>query len=756
MKVKEFNQKVNECHKELRGLLNRVQTDYPELINSVLKDSIEEVDKEISRNELGLVRVLFLGASSSGKSTMINGIARKIVVPEVMHTSTLLPTWIGLSEDETKHRAEVLYRETNEKGVAFGEMKPLFVDYDSFRCKYCYTREDVADRNRLLSSKRFKGKELHEAYMCVPDANGIMSNYALTLVDTLGHGVSHVDDEKAKQNMKNCDMAIILLDDSAKMTTEDLDFFASTLFNPRESRIDSKHILFVINKIDRCQSQGQALEICKNNIKNILQKAYGGKVPEGLYEKLCRQIIPYSALYVRMALNGFYPYKADALRINGWIENEYERAAEDSMIGKERRIVNELIKSDKKLSYIPREDLLEEGCYEIMGKSIGVMVKELIEDGTIHKNHFADIERVSQSVVDNVKEVIKSFEASKEAIDLKISRFKACENDINNLTKKLSCDAQLLIKSFPSEVNGYIKTNAEQLFQQAVADTNEMINNLSFNVNPDDFTRRELRNMTLQQIEELFMPSFMKPLNDIIAKMIKAFCDGVLTTSIVDGSIKNSPSDEFRNKYSQLLCNYIDNVQLEIKKLNEGDLFKVTPIDKAHFTKKIEASLNQSQLTLIVGIQNSIGGTINAGLAEELQKPLKGFWQSIKNMFKSPVAIIKDMEEIGRNAIRSHINYTVAEKALSGNFLTNEATADIVGLLDKAESDCEKMVIGYLAVISNELETLKRDLAQRQTKLEKYRIYQKRMNDDLKAIVNKLETIKKDVEDNGIEIGLTT
>lgn len=754
MNVQDFNRNVNGCHKELRGLLNRAQTDYPELINNVLRNSIEEVEDEISRNELGLVRVLFLGASSSGKSTMINGIARKIVVPEVMHTSTLLPTWIGLSENEEKHCVEVTYRETNERGEPFGDLRTVTVDYDNFRCKYCYTREDVADRNRLLTSKRFMGKELHEAYMCVPNAGGVMTDYALTLVDTLGHGVSKVDDEKAKQNMKNCDMAIILLDDSAKMTTADLDFFASTLFNPEVSRIDPRHILFVINKIDRCQSRKQAIDICQNNIRSMLQKAYGANVPEGLEEKLCSQIIPYSALYIRMGLNGFYPYKADALKINGWTEAEYRDASDDSLIGKERKIVEELVESDENISYIPKEKLLVKGCYEDMGHFVAMKVKELIEEGTIHKNHFADIERVSQNVVDNVREVIKSFEASENAVDLKICRFEECKKVIESLTQILSADAQLLIKSFPSAVNNYIETNAEQLFQQAVGDTNDMINNLSFSVNPADFTRRELRNMTLQQIEKMFMPSFMKPLDNIISKMIKAFCDGVLTTCVVDGNIKNSPSDEFRNKYSQLLYNYIANVQTKIRELNEDNLFKITPIDKGHFIKKIEASLNQSQLTLIVGIQNSIGGTISAGLAEQLQKPLNGIWNNIKNFFKTPASIIADMENIGRNVIRDYIAGTILSKAIGGNFLTNESTADIVGLLVKAENDCERMVLGYLAEISNELKTLKRDLAQRQAKLEEYRSYQEYMNSELNSIKENLDKIKQDVRDNGIEIGL--
>lgn len=751
MNVKSFNEKVNCCHKELKGLLNRAMQDKPELVSSVLKDSINVIEDEISRNELGLVRVLFLGASSSGKSTMINGIVRKIVVPEVMHTSTLLPTWIGLSDDNAKHCVNISYHETNKAGEIVGEIKTTSVDYNSFRCEYCYTREDIVDRGRCLISKKFKGRELHEAYMCVPNADGIMYDCALTLVDTLGHGVSYVDDEKAKQNMKNCDMAFILLDDSAQMTSADLNFFASTLFNPEISRISPKDIIFVINKIDRSQAPSQAIAICKRNIESMLQKAYGDKIPDKLYDTLCEQIITYSALYVRSALNGLYPYEEDALKINGWSKEKYDNAPKDSVVGRERQIVAELVKYDEDLSYIPKERLLEKSGYEEMLRIVGLKVKEMIEDGTIHKNHFADIERIASEVVNGVNETIKSFEVNKNSVDEKMNHFNGCKNNIDSLTSKLSEDAQILIKSFPGEVNGYIKTNSEQLLQQSVGDVNNMINNLRFNVNESIITKKTLGEMTLQQIEETLLPSFMKPLDEIIAIIIKTFCDGVLTTSIVEGSIKNSPSDEFRNKFSQLLYNHIAQVQTKINELNADHLFKVTPISKEYFVKKIESSLNQSQLTLISSIQNTIECTLNAGLADKLQLPLRGLWNRIKNAFRSPKHIIADMEKIGQNVIREYIYKTVSGNASSGNFLNNEATADIVSLLNKSVNDCNRMVTEYMSSISIELESLKKDLEIRKGKLEEYKTYQNRMNIDLNEIMQKLETIKDDVKKNGVE-----
>ena len=50
----------------------------------------------------GPVRVLFLGVSSAGKSTLINAMIGRIVVPEGRHTTSPVPVWIQSSKSAQK------------------------------------------------------------------------------------------------------------------------------------------------------------------------------------------------------------------------------------------------------------------------------------------------------------------------------------------------------------------------------------------------------------------------------------------------------------------------------------------------------------------------------------------------------------------------------------------------------------------------------------------------------------------------------
>lgn len=81
MNVKEFNETVNVCNKSLQDVLLNIGHEAPALQSAATIEYAEAIAKESVRNNMGLVRVLFLGASNSGKSALINNLARKIIVP---------------------------------------------------------------------------------------------------------------------------------------------------------------------------------------------------------------------------------------------------------------------------------------------------------------------------------------------------------------------------------------------------------------------------------------------------------------------------------------------------------------------------------------------------------------------------------------------------------------------------------------------------------------------------------------------------
>ena len=62
------------------------------------KEAMEALRQAWLRVMQGPIRVLFLGVSSAGKSTLINAMTGRIVVPEGRHTTSPVPVWIHSSE----------------------------------------------------------------------------------------------------------------------------------------------------------------------------------------------------------------------------------------------------------------------------------------------------------------------------------------------------------------------------------------------------------------------------------------------------------------------------------------------------------------------------------------------------------------------------------------------------------------------------------------------------------------------------------
>ena len=175
----------------------------------------------------------------------------------------MIPTWIGQTDHFGEEGVLVNFFNCDEGSGEIGkELKNKVESFDDFRCFYCFRAEDAADPERRLKPERFKQMELNEAYMRIPSQEGIMNDYSLVLVDTLGNGATLADDQKAQYNMKHADFAFVLLGPYGTIDEGSRSFYATTLFNKDVSNINPDHVVFVINKIDLNPAPSEAMKNC--------------------------------------------------------------------------------------------------------------------------------------------------------------------------------------------------------------------------------------------------------------------------------------------------------------------------------------------------------------------------------------------------------------------------------------------------------------------------------------------------------------
>lgn len=751
MNVKEFNEVLNGCNKSLQNVLLSIDREAPALQSAATIAYGEAIEKESMRNNMGLVRGLFLGASNSGKSTLINNLARKIIVPEVIHTSTLMPTWIGQTKNYADEGVTVNYFDIDKNGHRMGSMKSKREAIDDFRCYYCYTEKDLADRDRLVKPDRFKSMELNEAYLSLQGVDGPCKDYALVLVDTLGNGASSVDDEKAQHNMKNCDFAFVLVDSLGNLTDQDIDFFSSTLFNPKVSNIKPEHIIFVINKIDLSPSRHGSIENCKNNIAALLKKAYSEKVPEALYERLCSQIVTYSALYNRLAHCGVYPYKEDAIKINGLTRKELETSGE-KRVETIRTIVTEKEEFEEEKSYLPKEMLLKKGYCEELNTMLGKVIGNMFTDGTIYDNHLNGTKEMAENIRQAVQNTIAALTADVGAIEAKIEAFKRAKEIIETFSVNYAKESETIVRNFPLEVDTYIKNRSKQLLVTSIVGVNKLIDGIKIDVPHGDYTPKALQKMTSIEIEKKFLPSLLQP----VPKIVDLICNTISTNIFrPEQTVRQTPYRQIVDKLSQSMNNYITSVLDEIRAINSDNRFKVTVVDKSIFEKKISDSLYEMSVLLISIIQKQVDEIINTSVSFSVRESLHGWWTSVKIFFGGGNVdeMFEKMEGIARTELRNKIYADFAGRMVRPEgFLGKEATLNLYSLLSKATRDCDDMVKLYLSNIEHELNSLRDHLEDNQQRIVFYRNFaKKKVNKPLGRVIRKIKRLRDHVVNHGID-----
>lgn len=190
------------------------------------------------RLKQGPIRVLVTGCSSAGKSTLINALAKEIVVPEGKHTTSPIPVLIESRRADDCAHVEILRADSPHL--------PQHNSYGLYRflTDFCYTQKEsgqgVSERSydHIISAQIRVGSSL-------------LADAGVTLIDTPGIGMTASDDARVKKILDGgCEILIALFRDADIQQQHIKDFFCQLFVNddaPLRSLLDSGRVFMVSN-----------------------------------------------------------------------------------------------------------------------------------------------------------------------------------------------------------------------------------------------------------------------------------------------------------------------------------------------------------------------------------------------------------------------------------------------------------------------------------------------------------------------------
>lgn len=180
------------------------------------EEAMESLCQAWLRLKQGPIRVLFLGVSSAGKSTLINAMTGRIVVPEGRHTTSPVPVWIHSSESALKTPDIRIIREADRDELP----EVSNAGGSTFISNYCYTPKEASS-----DTAREKYKGLIAA--CVDVLFQSAPNSGLTLIDAPGINAAVGDNLRVEDILhQGCEMVIIVFQG---MTQSDKDYLRRLL-----------------------------------------------------------------------------------------------------------------------------------------------------------------------------------------------------------------------------------------------------------------------------------------------------------------------------------------------------------------------------------------------------------------------------------------------------------------------------------------------------------------------------------------------
>lgn len=157
--------------------------------------------------QIGAVRLMLLGNSNAGKSTLINALLKGIAVPESGNTSSPIPVWFAAGDDPVYR----IYQDT-EKG-------PKLIDQptrDTFIRKYCFNITDILDDKRT----RFQEVDWASAEQTSP----LLEDTGIALIDTLGIAATDADTVKTLKVIDSGMDLVIFVTNHVQLLKSEVEF----------------------------------------------------------------------------------------------------------------------------------------------------------------------------------------------------------------------------------------------------------------------------------------------------------------------------------------------------------------------------------------------------------------------------------------------------------------------------------------------------------------------------------------------------
>lgn len=332
------------------GLADAAQTLLAEAEKLQDRQNAANLRLTIPRLRQGLVRAAVIGAASSGKSTLINGLLEQIVVPENPNVSSPIPVWIGYADCDPVF---TVYR-----GGSDGSTEAAEYPGDVFLKEYCYNITSVYNRD----IDRFQDVR----YGSVSLRGDVLRGGAV-LIDTLGISASSLDTAKTNAVLEEgVDLVLFVSSNGSgnnEYTREEIDFLRTNVMGLNPDRrqvfhpVPPENILFIQN--DTGLSGHPMRQAMYANLDKVLEG-----FPQAVVDQVKKNNLFFiQALMGRYLSCGAYPYVQNAPI--GCLEQELE--------GLEERECWEL----ETMAVLSREELVEKSGMETLRRGFAAHVDRL-------------------------------------------------------------------------------------------------------------------------------------------------------------------------------------------------------------------------------------------------------------------------------------------------------------------------------------------------------------------------------------------
>lgn len=420
----DFNSKIDFLSQKADDLTNIIKSFFPEDKNILLID--ENIDK-LNKN---IFRIIVVGEFKRGKSTFINALLGKKILPVGITPTTASVNVIKYSEHP---KAILKYKDKTEKEITLEELN-----------YFATVKNTDFDKLNLI-------EVYYDAELC---------KEKVEIIDS--PGVNDIDEQRVEITydfIPKCDAAIFLLSATQQLSSSERDFITNKI----NKYLDK--VFFVLNKVDQLNDteREEALNYVNSEISNV---------------STTNKIFPLSS---KLALKAITDNSLEDLEKSG-IKNFQEELfnfllqEKGSVLLKNScsKLINSSNKASNNLNLLlsALEQSMEEFLKSVELSKIEFEVinqeKELI-------NNFIDEKKTK--VINNIIEDLNfSFAAFLPKIDLKMKEL--INEDPESLKKSISSYIKVLIDDWANKTEVFIKSEIDSLDEYIQEKTKKIYQNL--------------------------------------------------------------------------------------------------------------------------------------------------------------------------------------------------------------------------------------------------------------------------------------